>query len=77
MYIEAINITKKQLMNVSLDYYNDPLREMKSEKTEIKFIDEKGKDIKPDFREMTTTIQSRLKRYNNPIELSEATKYPK
>lgn len=77
MYNEAINITTKQLMKVSLDYYNDPLREMKSEKTEIKFIDETGKEIKPDFREMTTTIQSRLKRYNNPIELSEATKYPK
>lgn len=76
MHKEAINIPQKQLQKVFLDYYSDPLREMKSENVKTKFIDEKGKEIKPDFREMTKTIQSRLKKYNNPIELSEAIKYP-
>lgn len=76
MYKEAINIPQKQLQKVFLDYYSDPLREMKSENVKTKFIDEKGKEVKPDFREMTKTIQSRLKKYNNPIELSEAIKYP-
>jgi len=76
MYKEAINIPQKQLQKVSLDYYSDPLREMKSQNVQAKFIDEKGKEIKPDFREMTKTIQSRLKMYNNPIELSEAIQYP-
>ena len=76
IYKGAINIPQKKLQKVSLDYYSDPLREMKSENVKTKFIDEKGKEIKPDFREMTKTIQSRLKKYNNPIELSEAIKYP-
>jgi hypothetical protein len=49
---------------------------MKSSNVQAKFIDEKGKEVKPDFREMTKTIQSRLKKYNNPIELTEAIKYP-
>jgi len=77
MYKEALTIPQKQLKKVSLDYYNDPLREMKSSNVQAKFVDEKGKEVKPDFREMTKTIQSRLKQYNNPIELSEAIKYPK
>ncbi|WP_370898537.1 GLPGLI family protein [Chryseobacterium gossypii] len=76
MYKEAINISEKQLQKVYLDYYSDPLREIRSESAKTKFIDEKGKEVKPDFREMTKTIQSRLKKYNNPIELSEAIKYP-
>lgn len=73
----AIDISQKQFQKVSLDYYNDPLREMKIENAKTKFVDEKGKEIKADFREMTRSIQSRLKKYNNPIELSEAVKYPK
>ncbi|KAB1232575.1 GLPGLI family protein [Chryseobacterium viscerum] len=77
MYKEALTIPQKQLQKVFLDYYNDPLREMKSQNVQAKFIDEKGKEVKPDFREMTKTIQSRLKQYNNPIEVSEAIKYPK
>ncbi|MDR0772665.1 MAG: GLPGLI family protein [Candidatus Peribacteria bacterium] len=77
MYSDAINIPENRLHKVYLDYYSDPLREMKSENVKTKFIDEKGKEVKPDFREMTKTIQSRLKKYNNPIELSEVIKYPK
>jgi hypothetical protein len=76
MYKGALTIPQKQLQKVSLDYYNDPLREMKSSNVQAKFIDEKGKEVKPDFREMTKTIQSRLKKYNNPIELTDAVKYP-
>ncbi|AZA53285.1 GLPGLI family protein [Chryseobacterium sp. G0201] len=77
MYKGALNIPQKQLQKVYLNYYSDPLREMKSKNAKTKFIDEKGKEVKPDFREMTKAIQSRLKKYNNPIELSEAIKYPK
>lgn len=76
MYKSALTVPLKQLQKVSLDYYNDPLREMKSSNVQAKFIDEKGKEVKPDFREMTKTIQSRLKKYNNPIELTDAIKYP-
>lgn len=76
IYKTAINVTEKQLQKVYLNYYSDPLREVKSQNMQAKFIDEKGKEVKPDFREMTKTIQSQLKKYNNPIELSEAIKYP-
>jgi hypothetical protein len=43
MHSNAINISQKKLQKVSLDYYNDPLREMKSENVKTKFIDEKAK----------------------------------
>lgn len=76
MYKGAINIPQKQLQKAFLDYYNDPFREIKSGNIKAKFKDENGKDIEPDFRKMTTTAQSRLKKNNNPIELSEAIKYP-
>lgn len=77
MYENALTVPQKQLQQVYLNYYSDPLREMKSENEKAKFVDEKGNEIKPDFREMTKTIQFRLKKHNNPIELSEAVKYPK
>ncbi len=76
MYKEALTVKEKQLQKVYLDYYSDPLREMKSENAKTKFIDEKGKEIKPAFREITKSIQYRLEKHNNPIELSEAIKYP-
>ena len=49
---------------------------MKLEKGDTKFVDENGKEIKPDYREITKSIQINLKKHNNPIELSEAVKYP-
>lgn len=61
IYKGALTVPQKQLQKVSLDYYNDPLREMKSSNVQAIFIDEKGKEVKPDFREMTKAIQSRLK----------------
>jgi len=76
MYKEALSIQQKQLQKIYLEYYSDPLREVKTESAKTRFVDEKGKEIKTDFREMTKTIQSRLKKYNNPIELSDAVQYP-
>lgn len=73
---KPIEISRDNLKKISLDYYNDPYREMKSGNVKAKFKDEKGNDIEPNFREMTKEIQGFLKKRNNPIELSEAIEYP-
>lgn len=73
---KPIEISKKNLEKILLDYYNDPFREIKSGNVKAKFKDEKGNEIQPDFREMTKNLQFSLKKNNNPIELSDAIKYP-
>ncbi|MBS1573632.1 MAG: GLPGLI family protein [Bacteroidetes bacterium] len=75
-YKNALTISQKKLQKLFLEYYADPLKELKLEKEDTKFVDENGKEIKPDYREITKTIQTNLKKHNNPIELSEAVKYP-
>lgn len=72
-----IEISKEDLTKTLINYYNDPYREMKSGNVKAKFKDEKGNDIEPDFRKMTRDTQNFLIKKNNPIELSEAIKYPK
>lgn len=81
MELENINpkpleVSYNNLKKILIDYYNDPFREMKSGNIKAKFKDEKGNEIQPDFREMTKNLQSSLKKHNNPIELSDAIKYP-
>ena len=73
---KPMDISRSNLKKAMLDYYNDPFREMRSGNVKAKFKDEKGNDIEPDFREMTKNTQSFLKKNNNPIDLSEAIKYP-
>lgn len=76
MDAKAMEISRTNLKKIWIDYYNDPFREMRSGNVKAKFKDEKGNDIEPDFREMTKNTQSFLKKNNNPIDLSEAIKYP-
>lgn len=71
-----LEISITNLKKLQMDYYNDPFREMRTGNVKAKFKDEKGNDVEPDFREMTKNTQSFLKKNNNPIELSEAIKYP-
>lgn len=73
---KPLEVSYNNLKKILMDYYNDPFREMKSGNVKAKFKDEKGNDMQPDFREMTKNLQSSLKKYNNPIELSDAIKYP-
>ncbi|WP_336964469.1 GLPGLI family protein [Chryseobacterium contaminans] len=73
---KPMDISRSNLKKAMLDYYNDPFREMRTGNVKAKFKDEKGNDVEPDFREMTKKTQSFLKKNNNPIELSEAIKYP-
>lgn len=73
---KPMEISKNNFKKVMLDYYNDPFREMRTGNVKAKLRDEKGNEIEHDFREMTKNTQTFLKKNNNPIELSEAIKYP-
>ncbi|MDQ0780933.1 GLPGLI family protein [Chryseobacterium sp. W4I1] len=77
MQPRPIEISKEKLDKVFLDYFNDPYREMRSGNVKAKFKDEKGNDIEPNFKEMTKNTQDDLIKNNNPIELTNAVKYPK
>lgn len=71
-----LEVTKKQLAKVLIDHYNDPYREMKAGNIKVLWQDENGKQFKPDYNELTKSEQKHMKKNNNPIESSEATKYP-
>jgi GLPGLI family protein len=72
----SLEITKKQLIKVLIDHYNDPYREMKTGNIKVLWQDENGKQFKPDYNDLTKSEQKHIKKNNNPIELSEAIKYP-
>ncbi len=74
--ITTIPVNLKQLHKLYIDYYNDPYKEIKSGQIKAKFVDEKGKEITPNFNEQAKNIQILLKRNNNPVELSDAIQYP-
>lgn len=75
--IKPIPVNEKQLRKVMLDHYNDPFREMKTSNSKSRWLDENGKEFTPDFNELTKNEQESIKKYNNPIELSDAIQYPK
>lgn len=77
-YPKPIVITKKQLEKISLSHYSSPFKRMK-DKGILYMIDEKTgeKQPPPDFDKMGKSAQKYIRENNNPIELSEAVKYPK
>jgi GLPGLI family protein len=72
-----LTVTNKQLQKIYLSEYSDPYRRMKEKKI-IYMIDEKTgeKQNPPNFDKMTKSAQKYIRENNNPIELSEAIKYP-
>lgn len=77
MYIpKNISITKKQLRTLKLNYYLDPYNESRLGKIRTRWIDDSGREFKPDYRELTLLEQKNIKRNNNPIELSDIIVYP-
>lgn len=42
----------------------------------MRFVDEAGKPVIPNFNELTQQKQITIRKNNNPIELTEAVKYP-
>lgn len=72
---KTIPVNLKQLNKVFTDYYNDPYKEVKSGYLKMKFVDESGKEITPNYNELTKAKQEIIRKNNNPIELSEAIRY--
>ncbi|QBO59561.1 GLPGLI family protein [Chryseobacterium salivictor] len=72
----ATLISKSQLKKLYLDFYYDPFKEAKLSHDGIRIETDTGEVKNPNFRNMTDRVQSDIKRYNNPIELSEIIKFP-
>ncbi|MFY1046150.1 GLPGLI family protein [Chryseobacterium sp. GP-SGM7] len=72
----AVLISRVQLKKLYLDYYNDPFKELKLNDTKVKIENSFGGVSDPNFNEITKKKRLELKRYNNPIELSEVINYP-
>lgn len=72
--LNAITISKKEYNKICLDHYNDPFKEMRNDGALIE--SSSGELKKPNINEMTHAKQKFIKSHNNPIELSEAVKYP-
>lgn len=63
-------INKKQLNKLYIDYYNDPYKEVRAQGSIIE------NNESSNLNERTTKKQKLIKKYNNPIELSEAIHFP-
>jgi GLPGLI family protein len=70
-----INIKENDWKTVQLNYYANPIPEYKSGKAYME-KDSGEKYSANDYRELEKTIQQQIKKYNNPIELDKAVKYP-
>lgn len=73
-----VKVTPEQLNKIYLNHYLDPYKEAKMGKVKINFQDEKGNPItNVNWNELAKYKQEEIKQNNNPIELSDAVKYPK
>lgn len=72
--LHSIKISKKQFIKINTDYYNDPYKEMRNNGSLIE--NSSGELGIPNINLITKEKQKFIKKNNNPIELSEAIKYP-
>lgn len=73
---KPLQITESQLQKLKIDNFLDPYREVRSSQEDVTFVDENGKQIKPDIKKMTKDFQSKILSENNPLEINKAIKYP-
>lgn len=77
---KAIPITWKQYEKLAKDYYTDPTREINGKNTGsgmplLKWVDEQGNELVPNFKEMNEREQLEIRENNNPIELDHLINY--
>lgn len=76
---KALPISWKQYEKLALDYYSDPTREINGKNSEgtvvMKWVDEQGNDLIPNFKEMNEREQKEIRENNNPIELNHKIAY--
>ncbi len=75
MSLKPIAVTIDEYKKILINHYNEPFREMKYSNVNARWTDENGKEFTPDYRELTKSEQQAIRKYNNPIELSEAINY--
>lgn len=78
----ALPISWKQYQKLGLDYYADPTREISGKNSGntmqiVRWVDENGNTIAPNFKEMNEREQKIIRENNNPIELTHQINYPK
>ncbi|GAA5087358.1 hypothetical protein GCM10023210_10090 [Chryseobacterium ginsengisoli] len=76
--MKSLPVKEVQLEKVSLEYYNDPYKELKSGAFGSYMITSPNDPSpkKPDFNKMAKEKQESIRKENNPIELCKAIKYP-
>lgn len=77
---KALPISWKQHEKLALDYFSDPTREINGKNSGstfsvTKWVDEKGNEMIPNFKEMNEREQRIIRLNNNPIELNHKIMY--
>jgi len=77
---KAISTTEKVIMKMQLEFFNDPLRDLRESfnpnaEGEYRVYGVKVTS-KEQFKELTKMAQERMKKEYNPIEIDKAVKYP-
>ncbi|ROI07795.1 GLPGLI family protein [Chryseobacterium sp. H3056] len=77
---KVLPISWKQYEKLALDYFSDPTREINPKNagsafTVSRWVDEKGNEITPNFKEMNEMEQLSIRNNNNPIELNHKINY--
>lgn len=70
---KPIEISGAKWAQVQLAYYANPLKDYDGV---LLIQNEHGETVEADTRDITLREQNRLRKYNNPIELDKAVKYP-
>ena len=75
-----ISINWKMMDTLRKNFYNDPYNDFKPNSagnnfSKIKYTDENGNEIVPDFKEWTEHEQRKIRENNNPIELNHKIDY--
>lgn len=76
---KALPVSWKQYEKLALAYYSDPTREINGKNAGgavvMKWVDEKGNELIPNFKEMNEREQKIIRENNNPIELNHKVNY--
>lgn len=72
--ISPIKVTEKKMNKVYLDYYSNPMKDFIGGALMVQDKDGNMKTIEP--KDVIKPAQERIRRENNPIEISKAVHYP-
>jgi len=76
---KPFKINWKQFKKLATEYYNDPFKNMKPNSAglsaKIRYVDDKGNVLEPNFQQWTVDAQKAIRAHNNPIELNHKIDY--